>query len=58
MHPSAEGLPIPLDIIVLHAIIDSSSHMGDQTRQAIRRMLQSGQKTLLLGARQRSLNLH
>ena len=29
MHPSAEGLPIPLDIIILHAIINSSSHMGD-----------------------------
>jgi hypothetical protein len=58
MHPSAEGLPIPLDIIILQAIINVSSHMGDPTRQANRRMLQSGQKTLLLGARQRSLNLH
>jgi hypothetical protein len=48
----------PLDIVILHAIINSSSHMGDQTKQANRRMLQSGQKTLLLGARQRSLNLH
>ena len=57
IHPSVEGLLIPLDIVILHAIINSSSHMGDQTRQANRRMLQSGQKTLLLGARQWSLNL-
>jgi hypothetical protein len=51
------GKLFPLDIVNLPAILNTSSHIGDQTRQAGSRMLQSGQKTLFLGARQWSLNL-